>query len=139
MNNFQSCTRMLTLLTALLLSGLTAGCGGGGRDPILGDTGSDGDTTRPRVASPAPAAGAANVPTNTAVTATFTEDMDPGTITGTSFTLTGPGTSAVAGSVGYATGARTATFTPTATLTQGPGACSPAMNRPIGFFASRRQ
>ena len=81
------------------------------------------DTTRPRVAStvpttttPGPTTG---VPTNTAITAVFTEEMAPATITGTSFTLTGPGTTAVAGTVSYAVGTATATFTPTATLAAG--------------------
>lgn len=120
MNKFQSRTKGLSLLTALLLGALTAGCGSGGegssRDPILGDTGGAVDTTRPRVSTTAPVAGAANVLTNTTVTATFTEDMDPATIVGTSFTLTGPGTTAVAGTVSYAGGARTASFSPAAAL-----------------------
>ncbi|MHB8570891.1 MAG: Ig-like domain-containing protein [Metallibacterium sp.] len=81
------------------------------------------DTTRPRVAStvpttttPGPTTG---VPTNTAITAVFTEEMAPATITGTSFTLTGPGTTAVAGTVSYTVGTATATFTPTAALAAG--------------------
>lgn len=69
-------------------------------------TASTPDTTRPRVTStipattsPGPTPGAA---TNTAITATFTEAMAPATINGTSFTLTGPGATAVSGAVTYA-------------------------------------
>ncbi len=74
------------------------------------------DTTRPRVTLTVPADGAAGVATNTQIIATFIEDIDPATISATTFTLTGPGATAVTGAVTYAVGARTATFTPTATL-----------------------
>ena len=71
------------------------------------------DTSRPTVILTVPAAGAVNVPTNTLVTATFSEAMAPATISGTSFTVTNTtlGTP-VAGTVSYSVGARTATFTP---------------------------
>jgi hypothetical protein len=55
-----------------------------------------------------------DVPTNTAITAAFTQAMNPTTITGTSFTMKGPGSTPVAGSVTYASG--TAIFTPSAAL-----------------------
>jgi len=42
--------------------------------------------------------------------------MNPATITGTTFTLTGPGTTPVAGAVTYAAASNTATFTPTSVL-----------------------
>ncbi|MHB1273362.1 MAG: Ig-like domain-containing protein [Rhodanobacter sp.] len=83
------------------------------------------DTTRPRVTltvpattNPGPTAG---VPTNTAITAVFSEDMAPATINPpapapATFTLTGPGSTVVAGNVTYAVGSRTATFTPSAVL-----------------------
>jgi hypothetical protein len=80
-------------------------------------TGATADTTRPTVTLTVPADTAADVVTNTKITATFSEGMDPATITGTSFTLTGPGATAVAGTVSYAVGARTATFTPTTPAT----------------------
>jgi hypothetical protein len=48
------------------------------------------------------------------ITATFSEAMNSDTLTGTTFTLAGPGTTAVAGAVSY-TGT-TATFNPTANL-----------------------
>jgi len=77
------------------------------------------DTTRPTVTSTAPAASALNVPTNTSVSVAFSEAMDPATITGTSFTLTGPGGAAVAGSVSYAVAGKTANFTPSSVLAAG--------------------
>ena len=79
-------------------------------------TGALPDTTRPTVTSTFPGNAATGVVTNTRITATFSEAMSPATIIGTTFTLTGPGATAVAGAVTYAVGARTATFTPTANL-----------------------
>ena len=72
-----------------------------------------GDTTRPTVVLTVPAAGALNVPNNTKISATFSEDMAAATISGSSFTVTNTtlGTP-VTGNVSYSVGARTATFTP---------------------------
>ncbi len=84
-------------------------------------TGTTADTTRPQVSFtvpattiPGPTPGA---PTNTAISAVFTEDMSPATINGTSFQLTcaAPCVSP-AGVVSYGVGNRTATFTPAAAL-----------------------
>jgi hypothetical protein len=60
------------------------------------------------------------VPTNTAITAVFTEDMAPATISTASFTLTcaAPCVSPT-GNVSYVVGSRTAVFTPAAVLTAG--------------------
>lgn len=69
----------------------------------------------PTVISTVPATGAVAVGINTAVTATFSRAMNSATITGATFTLTGPGVTPVAGAVTYA--GTTATFTPTALLT----------------------
>ncbi|WP_291271821.1 Ig-like domain-containing protein [Geothrix sp.] len=80
------------------------------------------DATRPRVTLTVPATTIPGpttaVPTNTAITATFTEDMAPASISAASFTVTtaAPGVSP-AGSVSYAVGARTATFTPSTPTT----------------------
>lgn len=82
------------------------------------------DLTRPQVSvtdpvttNPGPTPG---VPSNTAITATFTKNMAPATITGTSFTVTcaAPCVSP-SGSVNYSAGARTAVFRPAADLTVG--------------------
>ncbi|MGB8473099.1 MAG: Ig-like domain-containing protein, partial [Candidatus Acidiferrum sp.] len=68
----------------------------------------------PTVVSTVPADGDTAVAVNTTVTATFSRPMDPTTITSTTFTLVGPGATAVAGAVTYS--GSTATFTPTAIL-----------------------
>ena len=68
----------------------------------------------PTVVSTIPANGATAVAVNTPISATFSDAMDPATITSATFTLTGPGTTPVAGTVSYA--GTTATFTPTAVL-----------------------
>jgi hypothetical protein len=71
------------------------------------------DTTRPTVVTTVPPNNASNVATNTQVSASFSEDMNPTSITSTSFRLVNSGTgTAVAGSVSYSVGARSATFTP---------------------------
>ncbi|HCZ33714.1 MAG TPA: hypothetical protein DHV93_09840 [Holophagaceae bacterium] len=82
-------------------------------------TGATPDSIRPRVTLTGPATSipgpTTGVSTNTAIAAAFTEDMSPASITAASFTLTGPGSTPVAGSVSYAS--RTAVFAPTALLT----------------------
>jgi Ice-binding-like/Bacterial Ig-like domain len=80
-------------------------------------TGAASDTVRPTVVSTDPADTATGVPTNQKVTATFSQAMDPTTITGSSFKLTGPGAMQVGGTVTYSTIGTTATFTPDITLT----------------------
>jgi glucuronoarabinoxylan endo-1,4-beta-xylanase len=51
-----------------------------------------------------------------ALTATFSLPMNSSTVTATTFTLTGPGNTAVSGLVTFNTGTSTATFTPSASL-----------------------
>jgi ketosteroid isomerase-like protein len=68
----------------------------------------------PAVISTVPVNGATNVAINTAISAMFSVPMDAATINPASFTLTGPGTTAIAGSVDYA--GNTATFTPATVL-----------------------
>jgi hypothetical protein len=70
----------------------------------------------PTVISTIPLEGATNVPANQAVSATFNVPMNPATINSTTFMLTGPGTTTVAGLVAYAAIGNTLTFTPTANL-----------------------
>ena len=74
------------------------------------------DTTRPTVLSTIPANLATNVPTNQAITATFSKAMNPASLTSSSFTLQGPGGVAVTGAVTYAGAGDTASFTPAANL-----------------------
>jgi Ice-binding-like/Bacterial Ig-like domain len=71
----------------------------------------------PMVTSTIPANGATGVPLNQAVSATFSEPMNPATITAATFAVTGPGATAVAGTVTYVAASNTAIFTPTANLT----------------------
>jgi Ice-binding-like/Bacterial Ig-like domain len=81
-------------------------------------TGTTPDVTSPTVTVTKPVSGAAGVPTNQTITATFSELMDPATITAAgTFTVAvaGPGGAAVSGTVSYA--GSIATFTPTANLT----------------------
>jgi hypothetical protein len=68
----------------------------------------------PAVISELPVNNAVGVCPATVVTATFSDAMNPATINGTTFTLTGPGTTAVTGVVTYS--GSTATFTPATAL-----------------------
>ncbi|PZO06682.1 MAG: hypothetical protein DCF27_12385 [Lysobacteraceae bacterium] len=82
------------------------------------------DLTRPRVISTQPATTipgpTPGVASNTAITATFSEDMAPATISATSFTLTcsAPCVAPI-GVVSYSVGSRTAAFAPPAPLALG--------------------
>ena len=76
-------------------------------------TGAGGNLTPPTVSSTVPVNGAMNVPIGNALSATFSEAMNPLTINSTTFTLK-QGATAVLGTVTYA--GVTATFTPLTTL-----------------------
>ena len=68
----------------------------------------------PAVVAVSPINGATHVPITQVIGATFNEPMNPATITTATFTLTGPGGVAVAGTVAFS--GTTATFTPTLPL-----------------------
>jgi len=91
-------------LAALLVVFFVAGCG---QETV----------TVPTVVSTIPANGATGVLVNTPISATFSMAMSPSSITASTFTVTGPGGTAVAGAVSYS--GSTATFTPTAALAFG--------------------
>lgn len=74
-------------------------------------------TISPEIVSTNPINAATSVPLNQAVSATFTEAMNPLTITTGTFQLTGPGGASIAGTVSYDAINFIATFTPTAQLT----------------------
>jgi len=76
-------------------------------------TGAAPDTTKPTVAFTVPASAATGVLFNTKITATFSEAMDPLTLTATTFTLK-QGATAVAGTVTYS--GVSAVFTPASAL-----------------------
>jgi len=107
----------------MVLLGVVFGLGcSGSRDSILGWNGAVAPvaTTRPQVTATVPATAVpaiTGVSTGTVLAATFTTNMAPATINPLSFTVTGPGATAVAGTVTYT--ARTATFTPTFSLAGG--------------------
>src|SRR5438094_58285 len=79
-------------------------------------TGATPDTTRPTVSATVPANGATAVPINQTINATFSEAMDPLTISTASLRVTGPGGTAVTGTVGYDVPSKIATLTPISTL-----------------------
>jgi hypothetical protein len=72
-------------------------------------TGAAQDTSAPRVSFTSPPSGATGTPVNTQILATFTEAMDPSTVTPETFTLS-HGAIAVQGAVSFA--GTTATFVP---------------------------
>ncbi len=79
-------------------------------------TGATADTTAPTVTSTSPVNVATGVAINRKITTTFSEALDPATITAASFTVTGPGATSVAGTVTYAAVGTTATFAPASQL-----------------------
>ena len=118
MNNkpseFERSSRFLPWLTALLLTALVAGCGGGGggQDPILGAGDIGNIAGAPTVTFVAPLPKATGVPVNTKiVTAAFSEAMDPATLTAASFTLACAAGTSVTGAVSYLATGNEATFT----------------------------
>ena len=74
------------------------------------------DTTAPQLVATSPINTATNVSTNAAISGTFSKAMNPLTISTSTFTLTGPGSTAVMGTVSYDAVDFIATFTPNADL-----------------------
>ena len=95
----------------------TFGASGYGVDVVF-ETGPPADTQPPQVSGVAPANGATGVSAAVAPGATFSEQVDPSTVTPGSFTLVGP-SGAVAATVAYDSASRTALLTPAAQLTGG--------------------
>ena len=75
-----------------------------------------GDTTPPTVTAVLPLDGTTDVDTSTVVTATFSEEMDPATIGGSTFELRDAADAPVAAVISYDSGTSTATLTPSAPL-----------------------
>lgn len=113
MNRIESYSKPPKWFLALALTALVAGCGSGPNE-ILGIP--VGVALKPTVTATAPANLGTAVATNTKVTATFSKAMDSATISGTTFTVTGPGLTAVTGAVTYAAVGTTATFSPASNL-----------------------
>ena len=74
-------------------------------------------TTPPTVVSVSPASNSSGVGPSAPVTATFSEAMNPSTITGTTFLLVNASGASVAATVTYTSANTTATLTPTSSLT----------------------
>ncbi|REG37082.1 Ig-like domain-containing protein [Archangium gephyra] len=73
------------------------------------------DSTPPSITFRSPASGASAVASNTSVVVTFSEAVNPATVTGSQFTLSSAG-GPVTGTVRYDAASWTATFTPSAAL-----------------------
>ena len=111
MKTLENHSRVVPWLTALLLSILAAGCGGGGgQAPILGGSVA---TMAPLVTAVFPSAGSTAIPINRkTVTAVFSKAMDPATLNTSSFTLSCAGATPTTGAaVGYNTAGNVATLT----------------------------
>ena len=96
--------------TAFLLLIFSAGCSD------YDKSGGNPTVTPPTATAVVPLNAAMTACPNTAVSATFSVAMNPATINGTTFTLTGPGATPVTGVVTYDAPSNTATFTPSAPL-----------------------
>jgi hypothetical protein len=83
---------------------------------VVFTTAAPSDTAAPAVQARSPAAGATDVALGAAVTATFSEPVQPATIV---WSLRGAGGAAVAGTASYDAATRTARFTPTSALALG--------------------
>ncbi len=79
-------------------------------------TGASASTTPPTVTAVNPLNNATGVALNTAITAAFDEAMNPATMTASTFTLTGPGTTSVGGAVSYNSLSNIVTLTPASNL-----------------------
>lgn len=105
-------------LLSCLFSITLAACGGGGGNAMSWDSSWSSSTaapdiTPPTISSTSPADSAPSVVANSTVSVTFSEAMNPATVTGAEFTLMS-GTTPVSGTVTYS--GMTATFTPATQL-----------------------
>ena len=101
----------------MLLSCFPAACGTAGSGNSTGGSGgstNDTSSTVPTVVSSTPASGATAVPVDETASATFSEAMDPSTLTASTFTLISGAAVPVQGTVSYADS--TAVFSPIAHL-----------------------
>lgn len=96
----------ISLLVLISIFGVISivGTGGGGNG--------DGDTTPPTVTSNSPDNNATGVLTAVQLSVTFSEAVDAATINNSSFILVDGSSNPVSGTVSYASGTKTATFTP---------------------------
>jgi hypothetical protein len=104
--------------TATLTTGVQDSFGNALANPYVSSfaTAANGCNPPPTVVSVTPVLGAAGVCPNQLISAVFSEAMNPATVDGTTFTVTGGGGTAVAGTVSYSAGNDTAYFSPSASL-----------------------
>ena len=91
----------------------------GGVVLVINGLGIPPDNTAPTVIGTSPADTATGVPTNARISVAFSKAVAPTTITASNFTVTGPGTTLVAGTISYDTTSNIAVFSPAATLAPG--------------------
>jgi hypothetical protein len=100
---------------AILLLSFVVGCGDYDKNANAGKPGDP--LTAPTVTFVTPPNGSSIVcPSTAIVSATFSKSMNPATLSASTFTLTGPGTASVGGTVNYVPLTNVATFTPTSAL-----------------------
>lgn len=101
--------------TAFLLFIFATGCGDPDKNANAGNPGDP--LSPPTVTTVTPPDGSTLICPNTAIiTAKFSKAMNPATVNTSTFTVTGPGGTSVAGAVTYAVPTHIATFTPSASL-----------------------
>ncbi|MDO8528052.1 MAG: Ig-like domain-containing protein [Deltaproteobacteria bacterium] len=107
-----------TVYTATITTGATSLAGNGlaASEVWSFTTGTTADSTAPTVSSTNPVNAATGVAINSTVAASFSEEMDPLTLTTSTFQVSGPDSVLVAGTVSYALVGNVATFTPTSSL-----------------------
>jgi hypothetical protein len=98
-------TGRLPLLAALTTIALVSGCDG---DGAFGRSASD----PPVVTAVSPVEGAVEVPTDSIIAADFQQPVDPSTVNGTTFTVSCPAGTIIAGTVSFDAGSNRASFTP---------------------------
>lgn len=104
-------TRLMSAGRALFVAlAVLAGCSGGGGGSSPGPA----DLTPPAVVSTSPANGAIDVVVQSVMSVTFSEPIDPATISSATFTVKDAGNNPLAGTVSY--GANVATFAPASDL-----------------------
>jgi hypothetical protein len=102
-------------LAALLLLGFAVGCCNPGSNPNAGNPAAP-QTLPTAILETPPNANVGVCPDSAIISVTFSKAMNPATINGSTFTLTGPGGAGVAGTVAYILATNIATFTPSVAL-----------------------
>ncbi|HEY8585157.1 MAG TPA: Ig-like domain-containing protein [Rhodanobacter sp.] len=117
MSRFRHLASYLPGTALLALSVAITGCGGSGG----GHNSNPGPSTppAPTVTSTIPTNAASSVLNTSVLSATFSEAMDPASLTAANFTLSCPAGTAVAGTVTYDAATRTATFARVGALAEG--------------------